>query len=79
MASQGLVVCRPVQRDQRRTLVAATAAGRRRQAAGKRPKQQACVPRSPGATEKVALRKLLEKCSLHPSDPALGRTPSAPG
>ena len=49
--------------DQRRTLVAATAAGRRlvKPLVEEAKQHEARVLRSLGATEKVALRKLLEK------------------
>ena len=63
MASQGWVVQQACPSDQRRTLVAATAAGRRlvKPLVEEAKQHEARVLRSLGATEKVALRKLLEK------------------
>lgn len=63
MASQGWVVLQACPSDQRRTLVAATAAGRRlvKPLVEEAKQHEARVLRSLGATEKVALRKLLEK------------------
>ena len=63
MASQGWVVLQACPSDQRRTLVAATAAGRRlvKPLVEDAKQHEARVLRSLGATEKVALRKLLEK------------------
>lgn len=63
MASQGWVVLQACPSDQRRTLVSATAAGRRlvKPLVEEAKQHEARVLRSLGATEKVALRKLLEK------------------
>jgi MarR family transcriptional regulator, lower aerobic nicotinate degradation pathway regulator len=67
MAEQGWVTLHAHASDQRCTLVAATAAGRRlvKPLVGQAKQQEARMLRSLAATEKVALRKLLEKLAQH--------------
>lgn len=67
MADQGWVHLQGDAADQRRTLVVATAAGKRlvKPLVEAAKKHEARVLRSLGATEKVALRKLLEKLAQH--------------
>ena len=63
MADQGWLALQACPSDQRRTLVLATAAGKRlvKPLVEEAKLHEARVLRSLGATEKVALRKLLEK------------------
>ncbi len=63
MADQGWLALQACPSDQRRTLVVATAAGKRlvKPLVEEAKLHEARVLRSLGATEKVALRKLLEK------------------
>lgn len=63
MAGQGWVVLQACPSDQRRTLVAATATGKRlvKPLVEAAKQHEAHVLRALGATEKIALRKLLEK------------------
>ncbi len=63
MAEQGWVVLKADAADQRRTLVAATAAGKRlvRPLVEQARRHEARMLQALGATEKLALRKLLEK------------------
>ena len=63
MADQGWVAFQACPSDQRRTLVVATTAGKRlvKPLVEEAKQHEARVLRSLGATEKVALRKLLEK------------------
>jgi DNA-binding MarR family transcriptional regulator len=63
MSEQGWIALRACADDQRRTLVTATAAGRRlaRPLVDKAREHEASVLRSLGASEKTALRKLLVK------------------
>jgi DNA-binding MarR family transcriptional regulator len=67
MADQGWVALQADPSDQRRTLVVATAAGRRlvRPLVEAARQHEARMLRSLGATEKAALRKLLEKIAQH--------------
>jgi DNA-binding MarR family transcriptional regulator len=67
MAQQGWVQLLADASDQRRTLVAATAAGKRlvRPLVDDAREHEARLLRTLGATEKVALRKLLEKLTQH--------------
>jgi DNA-binding MarR family transcriptional regulator len=67
MADQGWVALQADPGDQRRTLVAATAAGRRlvKPLVEAARQHEARMLRSLGATEKAALRKLLEKIAQH--------------
>jgi DNA-binding MarR family transcriptional regulator len=67
MAGQGWVALHAHASDQRCTLVAATAAGRRlvRPLVDEAKQQEARMLRSLAATEKVVLRKLLEKLAQH--------------
>ena len=67
MAEQGWVALHADASDQRCTRVAATAAGKRlvKPLVGESKQQEARILRSLGATEKVALRKLLEKLAQH--------------
>lgn len=67
MAEQGWVTLHGHASDQRCTLVAATAVGRRlvKPLVDQAKQQEARMLRSLGATEKVALRKLLEKLAQH--------------
>ncbi|HYF41367.1 MAG TPA: MarR family transcriptional regulator [Ramlibacter sp.] len=67
MADQGWVQLQADASDQRRTLVAATAAGKRlvKPLVEAAKQHEARVLRSLGATEKIALRKLLEKLAQH--------------
>ncbi len=63
MAEQGWVALQACPNDQRRTLVAATPAGKRLALplVAEAKQHEARVLQSLGATEKIALRKLLEK------------------
>ena len=63
MAEQGWLVLQADASDQRRTLVSATASGRRlvKPLVGEARQQEARLLRALGATEKLALKKLLEK------------------
>jgi len=67
MADQGWVALHADAADQRRTLVKATPAGRRlvKPLVEAAREHEARVLRSLGATEKAALRKLLEKITQH--------------
>ena len=67
MAEQGWVGLQADPGDQRRTLVVATAAGRRlvKPLVEAARRHDARILRPLGATEKVALRKLLEKIAQH--------------
>jgi DNA-binding MarR family transcriptional regulator len=67
MAEQGWVQLQADANDQRRTLVAATAAGKRlaRPLVEEARQHETRMLRSLGATEKMALRKLLEKLAQH--------------
>ena len=67
MADQGWVQLQADASDQRRTLVAATAAGKRlvKPLVEAAKQHEARVLRALGATEKIALRKLLEKLAQH--------------
>jgi DNA-binding MarR family transcriptional regulator len=67
MAEQGWVALQADPADQRRTLVVATASGRRlvKPLVEAARLHDARILRPLGATEKVALRKLLEKISQH--------------
>ena len=67
MAEQGWVQLRADASDQRRTLVAATATGRRlvRPLVEEARQHETRLLRALGATEKVALRKLLAKLARH--------------
>lgn len=67
MADQGWVQLQGDASDQRRTLVGATAAGKRlvRPLVEAAKLHEARVLRALGATEKIALRKLLEKLAQH--------------
>ena len=67
MADQGWVALTADPTDQRRTLVSATAAGRRlvKPLVEAAKQHEARILRALGATEKVALRKLLEKITQH--------------
>ena len=67
MADQGWVALHADAADQRRTLVKATAQGRRlvKPLVEAARQHEARVLRSLGATEKAALRKLLEKITQH--------------
>ena len=68
MADQGWVALQADASDQRRTMVLATAAGRRlvKPLVAEAKQHEARMLRTLGATEKVALRKLLEKLAQHP-------------
>ena len=68
MASQGWVAMRTDEDDQRRTLVAVTASGRRlvKPLIEEARHHEARVLRSLGAPEKLALRKLLVKLAQRP-------------
>ena len=63
MAEQGWLVLQTDASDQRRTLVSATASGRRlvKPLVDEARQQEARLLRALGATEKLALKKLLEK------------------
>ena len=63
MAEQGWLVMQADASDQRRTLVSATASGRRlvKPLVDEARQQEARMLRALGATEKLALKKLLEK------------------
>lgn len=63
MAEQGWLVLQADASDQRRTLVSATASGRRlvKPLVDEARQQEARMLRALGATEKLALKKLLEK------------------
>ena len=63
MAEQGWLVLQADASDQRRTLVSATASGRRlvKPLVDEARQQEARLLRALGATEKLALKKLLEK------------------
>lgn len=67
MADQGWVQLQADASDQRRTLVAATPGGKRlvKPLVEAAKQHEARVLRSLGATEKIALRKLLEKLAQH--------------
>jgi DNA-binding MarR family transcriptional regulator len=67
MADQGWVQLQGDAADQRRTLVAASPAGKRlvRPLVEAAKQHEARVLRALGATEKIALRKLLEKLAQH--------------
>ena len=67
MADQGWVVLQADASDQRRTLVKVTPAGRRlvKPLVEAAREHEARILRSLGATEKAALRKLLEKITQH--------------
>ncbi|RYF42107.1 MAG: MarR family transcriptional regulator [Comamonadaceae bacterium] len=67
MAEQGWVALQADATDQRRTLVAATASGKRlvRPLVEEAKQHEARMLKALGATEKVALRKLLEKLAHH--------------
>ncbi|RYY50956.1 MAG: MarR family transcriptional regulator, partial [Comamonadaceae bacterium] len=67
MAEQGWVSLQADPADQRRTLVAATAAGRRlvKPLVEAAREHEARILRPLGAGEKAALRKLLEKIAQH--------------
>lgn len=67
MADQGWVQLHADASDQRRTLVAASPAGKRlvRPLVEAAKQHEARVLRALGATEKIALRKLLEKLAQH--------------
>jgi DNA-binding MarR family transcriptional regulator len=67
MADQGWVALTADPADQRRTLVSATAAGRRlvKPLVEAAKQHEARILRALGATEKAALRKLLEKITQH--------------
>jgi DNA-binding MarR family transcriptional regulator len=67
MCDQGWVSLQADARDQRRTLVVATAAGKRlvRPLVEEAKRHEARMLRSLGATEKMALRKLLQKLAPH--------------
>jgi DNA-binding MarR family transcriptional regulator len=67
MADQGRLVLQADASDQRRTLVSATASGRRlvRPLVDEARQQEARMLRALGPTEKLALKKLLEKLTQH--------------
>jgi DNA-binding MarR family transcriptional regulator len=67
MADQGWVALTADPDDQRRTLVSTTAAGRRlvKPLVEAAKQHEARILRALGSTEKVALRKLLEKITQH--------------
>ena len=67
MAEQGWVALMADAADQRRTLVSTTAAGRRlvKPLVEAAKQHESRILRALGATEKVALRKLLEKIAQH--------------
>jgi DNA-binding MarR family transcriptional regulator len=67
MADQGWVALTADPGDQRRTLVSTTAAGRRlvKPLVEAAKQHEARILRALGSTEKVALRKLLEKITQH--------------
>ncbi len=67
MADQGWLVLQADASDQRRTLVSATASGRRlvRPLVDEARQQEARMLRALGPTEKLALKKLLEKLTQH--------------
>ena len=67
MAEQGWLALRADANDQRCTLVAATAAGKRlvKPLVDAARQHEARMLRTLGATEKIALRKLLEKLAQH--------------
>jgi DNA-binding MarR family transcriptional regulator len=67
MAGQGWLVLQADASDQRRTLVSATAAGRRlvKPLVGAARQHEARLLRSLGPAEKLALKRLLEKLTQH--------------